>query len=713
MTIQTLDFGKSASAIKTKAVSLKSGKITQKDLDAAKAAADAAESKAAELEAKIKELMAGGAGGGGGGGGDVEAALAAARAEWETQQEAIDDHNDMQMNAEMNAEMSAAKDELSAMKEKEAKQIEQQNAAFTKRGMKYLGMLSLEEMNTASEVPHLLHIDLDPFQSRRWMVEVNEGTSVIGRKSGEIKLFSTKVMGAEHAKIVRTGDTVRVVAMNGPTWVNGRKVAPSDPMTLQPNDRVSLGGEVLLFRMPGAIDAPYRVLATDGATGDDDGMVPNESGDLDDGDMSYEAEEALGKESHLQNTQFNSQVMTSTTPAPIGMQPKVDKDHLMAEVRAAYATTLEAQQICAELGRGHLKFEVAMTTDIFTHTPFAGITIIDPTSSLEVVITADEFDIALSQVRDGHKMVMIHIDMGDDFVLPDEYDPSVAFFQRPTKIAQAHAHWAALYYGMGLPDEGEDYEEIVLRTPKIATDASGGVLRYRWTLSEGTDEDEFMTRIDGINPPSEGGNARSWLDTNWPFELEILSAQNLPVMCKEAWVEFEMNGERREAPAHFVMDDPKLHGKNMPTSSPIFSDAKMPYKTDFGESDVDEDLADWLDKIGDGGYGVPLVVMGLPFVRVPDDKIAVVGGVFQNQPIQAKFHSEKSVHVQNSVAHPDYTHDHAEHMPGGSLSILQDKLSEAEAKLKAEIAKEQKITAEFAAYKAANPEGGGGCCTIA
>ena len=296
---------------------------------------------------------------------------------------------------------------------------------------------------------------------------------------------------------------------------------------------------------------------------------------------------------------------------------------------------------------------------------------------------------------------MIHIGIGDDFVLPDEYDPSFAFFQIPKRIAQAYARWEPLYYGLVIPyeDEGEDYEEIVLRTPK---DGSGGVLRYRWTLSEGTDKDKLMTEAEERTPPSEGGDARSWLDANWPFELEILSAQNLPMLCTEAWVEFEMNGEMREAPAHFVMDDPELHGKNMPTSSPVFSDASMPYKTDFGGKDVDVDLADWLDKISDNRYhGVLLAVMGIPFVRVPDDKITVVGGVFQT-PLTRALENNSVV-----VVHPDDTHVVKQHMSGDELSSLEGTLSEAEMKLAAQIATEHTVAT------ADSVGGGGGCCILA
>ena len=79
-------------------------------------------------------------------------------------------------------------------------------------------------------------------------------------------------------------------------------------------------------------------------------------------------------------------------------------------------------------------------------------------------------------------MVMIHVDMGDDFELDDEYDPSLVFFQRSMKLAHFNAHWAALYFGMSLPDEGEAYQEATLRTPKISTTSSGGTLRYKWTI---------------------------------------------------------------------------------------------------------------------------------------------------------------------------------------------------------------------------------------
>ena len=77
------------------------------------------------------------------------------------------------------------------------------------------------------------------------------------------------------------------------------------------------------------------------------------------------------------------------------------------------------------------------------------------------------------------------------------------------------------------------------------------------------------------------------------------------------------------------MDDPELHGAGTPTSSPVFSDETYKYVADFSAEDVDEDMADWLDKISDGKYGVPIVVMGLPFVNLPKDKITVVGGIFQ------------------------------------------------------------------------------------
>ena len=141
------------------------------------------------------------------------------------------------------------------------------------------------------------------------------------------------------------------------------------PCSLKANDRVSIGGEVLLFRVPGSIDAPFRVAGPDGV-GDEDGMVPNKESEMEDGDMTYEAEEAEAKEKHMPDS-FTTPVNPSS-----GVDPdSIDHDHLMAEVRAAYALTLEAQQICAELGRGHLSFEVAMTTDVFTHTPLAGITI--------------------------------------------------------------------------------------------------------------------------------------------------------------------------------------------------------------------------------------------------------------------------------------------------------------------------------------------------
>ena len=201
MTIQTLKFGKSASAIKTKAVSLTNKKISKKDLDAAKAAAEAAEEKAAALQAKIDELMSGGAAADPGA---QAQALADARAAWEAEQETIDAGENAALAAAMQGETDAAKSELANMKAAEAAKKAQTAAVYAKRGLRFVGMLSTDDLAAVSTVPHFLHIDDDPFQSRRWIVELSEEKEfVVGRKKGDIKLFSTNVASHVRARARR------------------------------------------------------------------------------------------------------------------------------------------------------------------------------------------------------------------------------------------------------------------------------------------------------------------------------------------------------------------------------------------------------------------------------------------------------------------------------------------------------------------------------
>ena len=270
---------------------------------------------------------------------------------------------------------------------------------------------------------------------------------------------------------------------------------------------------------------------------------------------------------------------------------------------------------------------------------------------------------------------------------------------------------------MTLPDEGIEYEELNLKIPKIATDGQGGKLRYKWVVAEGTDEDALLEACDGIMPPSDaGGPARSWLNKSWPFKLEILSAHGLPVMCKEVWVQYEMKGEMVQSPSRFAMDDPELHGVGTPTSSPVFSDAAYKYVADYSAEDVDEDMADWLDKISDGKYGVPIVVMGLPFVNLPKDKISVVGGVFQHAATHAAFHDESTARQGKGARHEQSMYMGADHLPGGDLCTIQNELEDAQKKYTALLAKEKKVEAEFAQYKKTHTYEGtppeGGCCTV-
>ena len=235
MTIQTLKFGKSASAIKTKAVSLTNKKISKKDLDNAKAAAEAAEEKAAALQKQIDELMKNGGGGGGGLSSEAQAqALADARAAWSAEQETIDAGENAALAAAMQGEADAAKSELATLKAAEEAKKAQTAEVYAKRGLKFVGMLSTDDLAAVSTVPHFLHIDDDPFQSRRWIVELSEEKAyVVGRKKGDIKLFSTNVASHAHCSFTRSGADVSVAALEGATWVNGVKVTADTPCSLK------------------------------------------------------------------------------------------------------------------------------------------------------------------------------------------------------------------------------------------------------------------------------------------------------------------------------------------------------------------------------------------------------------------------------------------------------------------------------------------------
>ena len=124
----------------------------------------------------------------------------------------------------------------------ETAKMEQQKTEYAQRG------ISLSFFDKATELPHLINMDDDPFRSERFMY-IFDGDEFTFGPGGNMRPPGMTVV-RQHCKFQQAGGEVTVVAGKGATWVNGANVASGASVKLANFDRIVLGSEVFVFKSP-------------------------------------------------------------------------------------------------------------------------------------------------------------------------------------------------------------------------------------------------------------------------------------------------------------------------------------------------------------------------------------------------------------------------------------------------------------------------------
>ncbi|CAM9194143.1 unnamed protein product, partial [Phaeothamnion confervicola] len=151
-----------------------------------------------------------------------------------------------------------------SMAEAEERSMMQQREEYGRRGIH----LSYYEKDT--KLPHLVNLDEDPFRSNRFVYLLEKPVTAFG-PSGDIRPLAMTVV-RDHCCIERRPradapaaaaqqqqqqqqqqqpDELVLVGGKGETFHNGKLVAEGQRVALSAFDRIALGGELLLLRVPG------------------------------------------------------------------------------------------------------------------------------------------------------------------------------------------------------------------------------------------------------------------------------------------------------------------------------------------------------------------------------------------------------------------------------------------------------------------------------
>merc|ERR1719331_852797 len=337
--------------------------------------------RAKELEARVKELEesgggGGGDGGGGGGGGDpaemaeLKAQLAAQQADAAKLKDQLTQQKE-QNNAELQAAGIGASDieakrQMEEMLKKKAMEMNQmldlegggqsaQNQALQQQKKEYGQRgISLAELEKATKRPHFVNIDLDPFRSQRFLFFVKADGDTIFGKEGDVKPFT--LQEPKQCVITASGGKFTLTELSGENYHNGTPLEKGKSVPLANFDRVGMGAEVLLFRVPNEI--------TEDMTEPDAGTIIKEVEEASRTDEQRALEEKM-KQFELMKQQWEGKKQEQQLTKAEQQKQKEEMDKLAMElvnkeILDLLPKTKTAKKYCYELNRNSLSFEVSM-----------------------------------------------------------------------------------------------------------------------------------------------------------------------------------------------------------------------------------------------------------------------------------------------------------------------------------------------------------------
>ena len=142
-------------------------------------------------------------------------------------------------------EMSAMLDVENPPNSAQDQALQQQKKEYGARG------ISLAELEKNTKAAHFVNIDLDPFRSQRFLFFVKpDGETTFG-KEGDVKPFT--LQDPKQCVVNGTGGKFTLTELSGENYHNGKPLDKGIPVPLENYDRVAMGSEVLLFRIPSEI----------------------------------------------------------------------------------------------------------------------------------------------------------------------------------------------------------------------------------------------------------------------------------------------------------------------------------------------------------------------------------------------------------------------------------------------------------------------------
>mmetsp|Transcript_25406 Transcript_25406/g.70740 ORF Transcript_25406/g.70740 Transcript_25406/m.70740 type:complete len:1016 (+) Transcript_25406:90-3137(+) len=402
--------------------------------------------------------------------------------------------------------------EMRKVQENESKGANDESEADLREKYAKYGM-ALVQLDGGSELPHFTNLDIDSFRNGVFMFILSKPEMTFG-PHGDFRPQSLSVVPDHCTVIVGFDSVVAVKAGKGPTYLNGKMLKVGETQALNAFDRLAVGSELLLLRMPGNepedVEPPTAEIAVDEYR---EALVASAAG-------APEAE--------------------ATAPMPGGLSEEASK-RVDGIIKTLHPKLKQATELCNLIDPDTaLEFKLTLAhADLTTKGPADNVEVrvivTNPASTQSISLSENEFSTVCMLLNDELTQMRHAAEYGGEHVVDTNDRPVARFFDHMVHLGTCLLFTEFLLYNMETDPNETSFKIFDVTGTKGKVDV--GRLEAIWTPLANPDDDGTGQILEVYDPAELIGKP-------WTFRFAINKAVDLTSNVFRAYVEYNFLGER-------------------------------------------------------------------------------------------------------------------------------------------------------------------------
>lgn len=378
--------------------------------------------------------------------------------------------------------------------------------------------IALASFSQDNKMPYFANLDLERFRNGVFWFILSKPEMTFG-PGGDFRPQSLAVIPDHCTVTLSESGEIAVRAGQGQTFVNGQMLKKGETKPLKAFDRLAVGSELLILRIPGKEDAEATPPTPDEAV----------------------------EEYHKGFAEASAMTPSGGAP-PVKMEGRKGLSEeasrrIDAQIAELYPKLDQAKQLC-ELIDPSVVLEFDLTLLHFGLTAWSGsaddaevgVNVKNPVAKQSIALSIREFETCFMLLNDELGHMQNAVAYGLEHIIPTEERPVVRFFDHMVHLGTSVQVTDIFQYNLDT-----DPEECSLKIISAAADGSipveAGKLEVIWTPLASPEDD-------GTGAIAEIESAEALLGGPWTYRIQIRQAIGLPSNVKETYAEYYFFGDR-------------------------------------------------------------------------------------------------------------------------------------------------------------------------